>query len=102
MHLLARTGKASLVLQTGGPGRASDRSYGALCVMTSVARAPGTGAPDRLREPVRGHLLLVVRGGANSLSDSVLERSVGDCWEQYTFFGVSVFGAPGDDLVVLS
>lgn len=27
---------------------------------------------------------------------------MGDCWEQYGFFGVSVFGAPGDDLVVLS
>ena len=47
-------------------------------------------------------LLLVVRGGANSLSDGVLERSAADCWEQYGFFGVSVFGAPGDDLVALS
>ena len=53
-------------------------------------------------EPPLDDLLLVVRGGANSLSDSVLERSVGDCWEQYAFFGVSVFGVPGDDLVELS
>jgi len=46
--------------------------------------------------------LLVVRGGRNSLSDANLERTTADCWEQHGFFGVSVFGAPGDDLVALS
>lgn len=47
-------------------------------------------------------LLLVVRGGANGLSDAVLHRTTGDCWERHGFFGVSVFSAPGDDLVGLS
>jgi hypothetical protein len=47
-------------------------------------------------------LLLVVRGGRNSLSDMNLERVTSDCWERYRFFGVSVFGAPDDDLVALS
>jgi hypothetical protein len=46
--------------------------------------------------------LLVVRGGRNSLSDANLERGTGDCWEEYEFFGFSVFGAPEDDLVGLS
>ena len=46
--------------------------------------------------------LLVVRGGRNSLSDANLERASGDCWEQHGFFGISVFGAPGDDLIALS
>jgi hypothetical protein len=46
-------------------------------------------------------LLLVVRGGRTSLSDAHLTNQVGDCWERYQFFGVSVFGAPGDDLVAL-
>jgi hypothetical protein len=46
--------------------------------------------------------LLVVRGGRNSLSDPNLERASGDCWERYGFFGISVFGALGDDLVALS
>lgn len=46
--------------------------------------------------------LLVVRGGRNSLSDSNLERATGDCWEEYGFFGISVFAAPGDDLITLS
>jgi hypothetical protein len=46
--------------------------------------------------------LLVVRGGSNSLSDANLERASGDCWEQHGFFGISVFGAPGDDLIALS
>jgi hypothetical protein len=27
---------------------------------------------------------------------------VGDCWERHGFFGVSVFGAPGDDLTAVS
>jgi hypothetical protein len=53
-------------------------------------------------EPPPGDLLLVVRGGANSLSDVVLDRTAGDCWERYGFFGVSVFGAPGDDLIALN
>ena len=53
-------------------------------------------------EPPPDNLLLVVRGGVNSLSDVVLNRSAGDCWERYGFFGVSVFGAPGDDLIALS
>ncbi len=47
-------------------------------------------------------LLLVVRGGRNSLNDANLERAVGDCWLTYGFFGLSVFGAPDDDLVALS
>lgn len=47
-------------------------------------------------------LLLVVRGGTHSLDDPTLERSTSDCWEQHGFFGVSVFAAPADDLVVLS
>lgn len=47
-------------------------------------------------------LLLVVRGGLNGLSDVVLDRSVADCWDEHGFFGVSVFAAPGDDLVMLS
>jgi hypothetical protein len=46
--------------------------------------------------------LLVVRGGRNSLSDANFERASGDCWEQHGFFGISVFGAPGDDLLALS
>lgn len=47
-------------------------------------------------------LLLVVRGGRNSLSDAVLERATTDTWERYQFFGVSVFGAVDDDLGRLS
>ncbi len=47
-------------------------------------------------------LLLVVRGGRDSLSDANLERAVGDCWLRYGFFGLSVFGAPDDDLAALS
>lgn len=47
-------------------------------------------------------LLLVVRGGRHSLSDVNLERSTGDCWQEYGFFGISVFAAPEDDLVSLS
>jgi hypothetical protein len=59
--------------------------------------------PSLLRdERPPDELLLVVRGGANSLSDTILDRSAGDCWEQYGFFGVSVFAAPGDNLVALS
>ena len=42
-----------------------------------------------------------MRGGRNSLSDANLERATGDCWEEYEFFGISVFGAPDDDLVGL-
>lgn len=59
--------------------------------------------PEVLRdEEPPDDLLLVVRGGVNSLSDTILDRSVGDSWEQYGFFGVSVFAAPEDDLVALS
>jgi len=47
-------------------------------------------------------LLLVVRGGRLSLSDAHLERATTDSWERYRFFGVSVFGAPSDDLGALS
>lgn len=47
-------------------------------------------------------LLLVVRGGTNGLSDVVLDRTVADCWEEHRFFGLSVFAAPGDDLIALS
>lgn len=53
-------------------------------------------------EPPPDDLLLVVRGGTTTLSDAHLANQVGDCWERYLFFGVSVFGAPGDDLVALS
>jgi hypothetical protein len=53
-------------------------------------------------EPPPDDLLLVVRGGARSLSDVALDRSAGDCWDQHGFFGVSVFAAPGDDLIALS
>ena len=53
-------------------------------------------------EPPPDDLLLVVRGGTNSLNDASLDRSAGDSWEQYGFFGISVFGAPEDDLVALS
>jgi len=45
---------------------------------------------------------MVVRGGTRTLSDAHLTNQVGDCWERYQFFGVSVFGVPGDDLVALS
>lgn len=37
-----------------------------------------------------------------TLGDAHLANQVGDCWERYRFFGVSVFGAPGDDLAGLS
>lgn len=47
-------------------------------------------------------LLLVVRGGTQTLSDGHLSNQVGDCWERHRFFGVSVFGAPDEDLVALS
>jgi hypothetical protein len=44
----------------------------------------------------------VVRGGVTTLSDVHLVNQVADCWERHRFFGVSVFGAPGDDLVAVS
>jgi hypothetical protein len=47
-------------------------------------------------EPRPGDQLLVVRGGRNSLTDTNLELATGDCWEEYGFFGLSVFGAPGE------
>ena len=47
-------------------------------------------------------MLLVVRGGRNSLSDAHLERATTDTWERSRFFGVSVFGAPDGDLGALS
>jgi hypothetical protein len=53
-------------------------------------------------EPPPDDQLLVVRGGRNGLIDTNLERATGDCWEEYGFFGLSVFGAPGDDLIALS
>ena len=53
-------------------------------------------------EPPPEDFLLVVRGGTNGLSDANLAPSVADCWERYGFFGVSVFGAPKDDLLALS
>ena len=37
-----------------------------------------------------------------TLSDAHLANQVGDCWERHQFFGVSVFGAPNDDLVAAS
>lgn len=53
-------------------------------------------------EPPPDDLMLVVRGGTRSLSDAHLANQVGDCWERHHFFGVSVFGAPDNDLVALS
>jgi len=53
-------------------------------------------------EPSPDDLMLVVRGGTRSLDDTHLANQVGDCWERHHFFGVSVFGAPDDDLVALS
>lgn len=53
-------------------------------------------------EPTPDDLLLVVRGGRHSLSNANLERATADTWERYGFFGISVFGAPGDDLMALS
>lgn len=53
-------------------------------------------------EPPPDDLMLVVRGGTRSLSDNHLDNQVGDCWERHHFFGVSVFGAPDDDLEALS
>lgn len=60
--------------------------------------------PDDLVRPEQppDDLLQVVRGGRTTLSDTHLANQVGDCWERHQFFGVSVFGAPDDDLVVLS
>lgn len=53
-------------------------------------------------EPPPDDLLLVVRGGTQTLSDTHLTNQVSDCWERYRFFGMSVFGAPDDDLTILS
>ena len=60
--------------------------------------------PSRIvREgPPPDDLLLVVRGGRESLSDAILERATTDSWETYRFFGVSVFGVADDDLSRLS
>lgn len=58
---------------------------------------------DVLRDdPPPDDLLLVVRGGVTTLSDAHLANQVGDCWDRRGFFGVSVFGAPGDDLAAVS
>jgi len=59
--------------------------------------------PEHVRrdEPPPDDLLLFVRGGKGSLSDLHLANQVGDCWDRHRFFGVSVFGAPDDDLVAL-
>lgn len=55
--------------------------------------------PEIVRaEPPPDDLLMVVRGGATTLGDAHLANQVGDCWERHRFFGVSVFGAPDDDL----
>jgi hypothetical protein len=63
----------------------------------------GLPSPSFLRPgPPPDDLLMVVRGGTRTLSDAHLTNQVGDCWERYQFFGVSVFGVPGDDLVALS
>lgn len=51
--------------------------------------------------PPPDDLLLVVRGGRDSLSDALLERTTADTWDQFQFFGVSVFGAVDDDLTRL-
>ena len=52
--------------------------------------------------PPPDDLLMVVRGGIRTLDDAHLTNQVGDCWERHQFFGVSVFGAPDDDLIALS
>ena len=58
---------------------------------------------DVLRsEPPPDDLLLVVRGGFRTLSDGHLANQASDCWERHQFFGVSVFGAPNDDLIAVS
>jgi hypothetical protein len=59
-------------------------------------------AEIRRAEPPPDDLLLVVRGGVSTLGDAHLANQVADCWERYRFFGVSVFGAPDDDLVAVS
>ena len=43
-----------------------------------------------------------MRGGITTLSDAHLANQVADCWDRYQFFGVSVFGAPDDDLIAVS
>jgi len=58
--------------------------------------------PLRRPGPPPDNLLMVVRGGTRTLSDAHLTNQVSDCWERHQFFGVSVFSAPGDDLVSLS
>ncbi len=52
--------------------------------------------------PPPDDLLLVVRGGSGTLSDHHLANQVSDCWDQFGFFGVSVFGAPNDDFTGLN
>jgi hypothetical protein len=47
--------------------------------------------------------VVVVRGGERSLEDTFLDRTVGDCWSAYGFFGLSVFADPAsDDLTQLA
>lgn len=60
--------------------------------------------PEHIRraEPPPDDLLLVVRGGISTLSDVHLANQVSDCWDRHGFFGVSVFGAPNDDLGAVS
>ena len=53
-------------------------------------------------EPPPDDLLLVGRGVAGTLSHTHLANQVGDRWERYRFFGVSVFGAPEVDLGAVS
>jgi hypothetical protein len=69
-------------------------------IVSSPLRLPPAGIVRA--GPPADDLLLVVRGGANGLSDAVLERAVGDTWAAFQFFGVSVFAAPGDDVGALS
>lgn len=45
---------------------------------------------------------LVIRGGVQSLSDELLERAAETNRAAFGFWAISVFLAPGDDLVALS
>ncbi len=70
--------------------------------IATAGAASTSSSRDPPRRPPPDNQLLVVRGGRNSLSDANLERASGDCWERYGFFGMSAFGALGDDLLALS
>ena len=45
---------------------------------------------------------IVVRGGERSLSDDILTRTAEANYEMFGFWALSVFLAPGDDLIRLS